>query len=153
MTCEKCGQEVQIGAWPFCPHEKVSRQEYHEDAIPGGMLVENGVPEPTIVYSHSELRRLRDKHGWQVKETWAPMPGTDKDPQGIPNPAGYMDPVTFQNGVELILRGGMRLRKNDGFEDHEPTDAELGVEKILHHTDDEVLTEGEVQKKLGAVNG
>jgi len=25
--CQKCGKEVGIGAWPFCPHGKVD--EYH----------------------------------------------------------------------------------------------------------------------------
>lgn len=44
------------------------------------------------------------EQGLYERETFAPMPGTDKDPQGIPNPAGYVDDVTMRNRAELFLR-------------------------------------------------
>lgn len=43
-------------------------------------------------------------HGLQEKEKFCPMPGTDKDAQGIPNPEGYVDDQTMRNRQELFLR-------------------------------------------------
>lgn len=45
-------------------------------------------------------------NGLQEKEKFCPMPGSDKDPQGIPNPKGYMDPQTLENARILLSRSG-----------------------------------------------
>lgn len=116
MTCEKCGQELQVGEWPFCPHGMKGGYSNHRDDIPGGLTVENYGPHPITFYSHTERRRYMKEHGLTEKEKFCPMPGTDKDPQGIPNPAGYVDPQTLENARILIGRNGLKSKPFDGVE-------------------------------------
>src|SRR5438876_8155268 len=94
VHCDTCGQILSVGQWPMCPHEYGSHSPFR-DEIPGGIVVENYGPKPIRFDSHSERRAYMKAHGLSEKEHWAPFPGTDKDPMGIPNPAGYMDPYTL----------------------------------------------------------
>lgn len=105
-VCEKCGQEVLEGQWPFCPHGATKTSMIVRDEIPGGIVCENYGPHPVRFDSHSARRRYMETHGLREKEKFCPMPGTDKDPQGIPNPAGYLDAQTLANAAELICRNG-----------------------------------------------
>jgi hypothetical protein len=106
MTCDACGQELQLGDWPFCPHGHKGSYTNFRDEIVGGVTVENYGPQELTFYSHSERRRYMAEHGLRERERFAPMPGTDKDPQGIPNPKGYMDPQTLENARILLSRNG-----------------------------------------------
>lgn len=105
-VCEKCGMEVLHSQWPFCPHGPISTVMITSDGIPGGLVVENYGPHPVRFDSHSARRKYMESHGLREKETWSPLPGTDRDPQGIPNPAGYVDAQTLANASELICRNG-----------------------------------------------
>lgn len=105
--CEKCGAELHIGDHPFCPHGR-SRGAIQRDEIPGGLVVQNYGPEPIRFDSHSERRAYMKANGLQEKEKFCPTPGTDIDPAGIPNPAGYMDPQTLENARILLSRNGAR---------------------------------------------
>lgn len=116
MTCEKCGAELAVGDWPFCPHGRVGGYASFKDDIPGGLVVENYGPQPMRFDSHSERRRYMKEQGLQEREKWSPTPGTDKDPAGIPNPAGYMDPQTLANATELICRNGRATPEFDARE-------------------------------------
>jgi hypothetical protein len=118
---EGCGWrsviDVEPGEHPPCPWcggetERLwlSGISTFRDDIPGGLTVENYGPHPITFYSHSERRRYMQKQGLHEREKFAPMPGTDKDPQGIPNPKGYMDPQTMENARVLLTRNG---RKQD----------------------------------------
>lgn len=79
-----------------------------QDGIPGGMWLENYGPKPIYVESHTERRRIMKEQGLHEKEKFCPMPGTDIDPQGIPNPKGYMDQQTLANATALICRNGAK---------------------------------------------
>ncbi len=103
-VCQGCGAELLVGEWPFCPHGRTGNYTAAHDEIPGGIVVENYGPHPIRFYSHSERRAYMRKHGLQERETFAPIPGTDKDPAGIPNPAGYIDEYTMRGKIELLLR-------------------------------------------------
>jgi hypothetical protein len=103
--CEVCGIEILPNHWPFCPHPATKTSMIARDEIPGGVVVENYGPHPIRFDSHSERRAYMKVHGLQEKETFCPSPGTDKDPQGIPNPEGYVDDVTMENRKALFLRG------------------------------------------------
>lgn len=114
---ESCGWAAVIsvnpGEHPPCPTcggptERlwVTGISTFRDDIPGGLKVENYGPKELTFYSHSERRRYMAEHGLREREKFAPMPGTDKDPQGIPNPKGYMDPQTLENARILISRNG-----------------------------------------------
>lgn len=101
--CDTCGQVLKLGQYPFCPHEYGTHSAFR-DEIPGGIVVENYGRHPIRFDSHSERRAYMKAHGLNEKENWAPFPGTDRDPMGIPNPAGYMDPYTMENARILIER-------------------------------------------------
>jgi hypothetical protein len=101
--CDRCGQPLSIGDFPFCPHGRGQAVAFRDD-LPGGLVCENYGPTPITFYSHTERRAYMKAHGLQEKETFSPMPGTDKDPQGIPNPVGFTDPQTLANGKALIDR-------------------------------------------------
>ena len=70
MTCDTCGAEIRVGDFPFCPHGQ-SGAAIVRDEIPGGMVVENGFPEPITVYSHSEHRRLLAERGLEIRAKYA----------------------------------------------------------------------------------
>lgn len=70
MTCEKCGHEMRVGDYPFCPHARGTANVIGDD-IPGGMVVENGFAEPIRVYSHSEHRRRLAAEGLEIRAKWA----------------------------------------------------------------------------------
>lgn len=103
VCCDSCGQILELGMHPFCPHGFGGPVAFH-DEIPGGLVVENYGPNPIRFDSHSERRRYMVTHGLHEKEKFSPLPGTDKDPQGIPNPKGFVDPQTLANGIALITR-------------------------------------------------
>lgn len=65
-TCEKCGAEIQVADWPFCPHGPTAGFNVRPDDIPGGMWQENGFAQPVKVYSWSELNRRLDAEGLQI---------------------------------------------------------------------------------------
>ena len=104
--CGTCGVIIQGGMWPFCPHESAESVMITRDEIPGGITLENYGPRPVTFYSHTERRAYMATQGLVEKEKFCPMPGTDVDPQGIPNPAGYMDAQTMENGRILMSRNG-----------------------------------------------
>lgn len=103
--------------WAFCPHPLTDHGAAIErDEIPGGLTVENYGPNPITFYSHSERRAYMKAHGLHEIEKFCPMPGTDIDPQGIPNPKGYMDKQTMENGAILMTRGGRAEKEWDPIE-------------------------------------
>lgn len=99
-ACEKCGRALEIGDFPFCPHGRSALASFRDD-IPGGMVLHNYGPTPVTVYSHTERKKLLQRvqfdktnhlpYTLHEKETYAPLPGTARDPSGIPNPNGYRD--------------------------------------------------------------
>lgn len=106
--CVSCGKLRAVGDFPKCPHSAVDgdpyKAEFFQDSIPGGMVIENGVAVPTVVYSHTEARMLREQNGYRMKEKWSPFPGTDVDPAGVQNPDRYKDAKTLENATILMLR-------------------------------------------------
>ena len=114
QTCAMCGTFQMMVAWddktalcPDCGEPTVrtyAAVSTFRDDIPGGIVVENYGPKPIRFDSHTERRRYMREHGLQERERYSPMPGTDKDPQGIPNPKGYVDPYTLEAGRILIER-------------------------------------------------
>lgn len=103
--CEKCEHVLQPGDWPFCPHPQSRGVMITRDEIPGGMVLENYGPEPITVHSHGERLRIMKERGLDPKEKFSPFPGTDKDPQGIPNPEAYRD---LAGARSLMLRPYMK---------------------------------------------
>ena len=65
MTCEKCGQAVEIGEWPFCPHGFPSAGvSVISDELPSGpYLCETMGHEPVYVRSKSHMRQEAEARG------------------------------------------------------------------------------------------
>lgn len=102
-ACEQCGVVIRVGMHWQCPHEPYRGVAFADD-IPGGLTVENYGPQPMTFYSHSARRRYMAENGLHETERFSPMPGTDKDPMGVQNPKGYMDPQTLDNARVLLSR-------------------------------------------------
>lgn len=66
MTCDKCGHEMQIGEFPFCPHEHGANTAIGDD-IPGGLTLEHGVCHddgtPRTFYTKSAIRKVAKAKG------------------------------------------------------------------------------------------
>lgn len=142
--CPDCGVELQIGDYPFCPHGRYQGAA-QTDSIPGGLWLENGFKEPVKVYSYSEMHQKHAEAGVTIKEKFCPMPGTDIDPAGIPNPAGYKDPYTLAAGAALIMRnGGAREKEWDGVEAGVLRDVQVGH---ITERDAKAIAEGDRQRQ------
>ena len=123
--CPKCSHEIELGEHPFCPHGRGIGTAV-PDSIVGGMWLENYGPNPIKVYSHSERRKIMntvqyDKTTGQPyilteRETFAPLPGTDRDAQGIPNPNGYR----ALDAAAIIARNGRT--SVEGESEYDPSD-------------------------------
>lgn len=129
LVCEHCQQPTRAviqqedgGLWCRDCHRDRKFSEMKlapstfRDEIPGGLTVENYGRNPITFYSHSERRAYMAQHGLHERDKWSPMPGTNKDPQGIPNPAGYMDAKTLENAAILISRNGAKQEPEDPFD-------------------------------------
>lgn len=115
VLCPKCNHYIALGDWPFCPHGRRGNFTNFRDEIPGGIVLENYGPKPMRFDSHSERRTFMAANGLSEIEKYCPFPGTDKDPMGIPNPAGYMDPYTLEQARILVSRQGeVKSDKVDG---------------------------------------
>lgn len=80
-TCERCGHELQVGEWPFCPHGwPIQGLTVIPDDIPGGVTVENLGPTPVTFYTRSAHRAYLQAHGLTQKVRHVGLPGTDKSP-------------------------------------------------------------------------
>lgn len=95
MTCDKCYQEIELGAWPFCPHGRGTNTVVGDD-IPGGRVFENGFSEPTKFYSHSEHRKALADRGLEIRAKWAGP--NDKH-------LTRWDSVDLEGAAALVTRG------------------------------------------------
>jgi len=59
VTCESCGNEMQVGEWPFCPHSfPSSRLNVISDELPNGPYwCETLGHDPVWIENKSHLRR------------------------------------------------------------------------------------------------
>lgn len=86
MLCERCGQTLRTGDWPFCRagrgHEPflATNLLVIDDSLPGGMVIENMGPTPLTFYSKSDYRREMKARGLINKVEHVGVPGTDKSP-------------------------------------------------------------------------
>lgn len=70
MICEKCGVDVRVSDWPFCPHGQGANAVAPDD-IPGGQWFDNGFSEPRKFYSHSAHRAALAAEGLEIRAKWA----------------------------------------------------------------------------------
>jgi hypothetical protein len=70
VTCNKCGHTLEIGQYPFCPHERTTGAAVHDDSIPGGLLVPHAICHddgtPKRYYSKSDIRKALRAKGYVI---------------------------------------------------------------------------------------
>lgn len=98
MTCEKCGHELKVGDFPFCPHETGS-QTVIGDEVPGGFWAENGFSEPRKFYSHSEHEAALAAEGYEIRAKNA-----GQNDKIMSNWAAGIDAQTLANAADLLSR-------------------------------------------------
>jgi hypothetical protein len=64
LTCEKCGVELQVGQWPWCPHGHGTYTAIGDELV-GGFVQEHFGHEPEIFYSKKAMARRADQLGLQ----------------------------------------------------------------------------------------
>jgi hypothetical protein len=104
--CEKCGEEIAVGSFPFCPHGR-GANAIEPDEVPGGFWAENGFDTPQKFYSHSEHEAALAARGMEIRAKHA----GDRD-KIMSNWAAGIDPVTMANAAELLSRGKPRVGTN-----------------------------------------
>lgn len=80
--CEKCGAELRMGEWAFCPHGRGTYGAQSDD-WPGGKTFENLGPQEITLYSRSELRRELKARGLEECVRHVPVPGSDRSPHTV----------------------------------------------------------------------
>jgi hypothetical protein len=66
MTCTTCGEPVEVGTWPWCPHGKAASGVIPDD-IPGGLVMDHVEPGRKV-YSRTELKQVLAAHGMQLTQ-------------------------------------------------------------------------------------
>lgn len=80
-TCEKCGKELVIGEFPFCPHG-IGVGGVVDDSIPGGILIKNGLCHadgtPRRFDHKSDIKKAAKAAGLTNYVQHVPSQGSDK---------------------------------------------------------------------------
>ena len=81
-TCEKCGKEIRVGEWAWCPHgfpERAGGVAVIDDQITGGArYFENLGHEPVWIETKSQLRAELKARGLMPKVQHVGDKGSDK---------------------------------------------------------------------------
>lgn len=105
MICEKCGLELHISDWPFCPHGRGHSNVIGDEC---DFVQENGFAQPTRFRSKAEFKRALAEKGLQnepcnagIHDTLVPRMVT-------------MDPYTLWAAEQLAKRhGGTTIVERD----------------------------------------
>lgn len=111
MTCERCGQLLEIGEWPFCPHGRAASVVIGDEI--DQVIENNGTPEPIRFRSRAALRKHLDAHNLSPAVRHVPVPGSDKSPHTTDWSRG-IDAVTLENVRVLLSRTSSRANAESG---------------------------------------
>lgn len=79
-VCERCGAELAIGMYPFCPHGEPITGRGADVTWPGGRTFENLADQPVTFYSPAEKARYLKAHNLEEFVRHQPVPGSDHSP-------------------------------------------------------------------------
>lgn len=100
MTCERCGEEIRLGSWPFCPHGAVTSAAVIDDQLEGGpRFFEHLGHEPVWIETKSQLKAELDKRNLRLMDKW----GGESD-RHLSNWAAAIDAQTLENVRALLSR-------------------------------------------------
>lgn len=107
MTCDKCGHDLQIGEYPFCPHVG-GAQTVHGDEID---YVDHCLgKEPIRIRSKSERKRLMYERGLEEANYYVEPPPAFEGKPAVQNWNAYADvsPERLAWIAEAMTRGGSK---------------------------------------------
>lgn len=87
--CEKCGETIVVGEWPFCPHG-IGHSNVVGDDIAGGIEIAHGIchedGSPKRYYSKSDINKALKQAGLTRidRHIADPKTGSDKNPHTKP---------------------------------------------------------------------
>lgn len=92
MTCPQCGETLEVGMHPFCPHGfPAGNSKAMGDEWPMGKTFENGFSAPRTFYSRSEYAKALSKLGLKVR-------GDGEEHHT------WMSPATLRKATEMVTR-------------------------------------------------
>ncbi len=94
--CPICGQIVEIGEWPYCPHGKPSLVVETDDPYIGGVTIENMGDGPVVVHSRQEHKDQMASRGLEQQIKYVPG---DKH---LTDWSKSTDPQTLENARYLV---------------------------------------------------
>lgn len=104
MTCGKCGADLVIGDYPFCPHGRGAGVVVGDEM--DAIIENNGTPHPIRFRSKAALNAHMAAHGLTAKVRHVPLTqGSDYSPHTTDWSRG-IDPQTLDNARVLLSRGG-----------------------------------------------
>lgn len=68
-TCEKCGEAIEVGEWPFCPHGFPNGSVIDDQLEGGPRVFEHLGHEGVYIESKSQWRREMEVRGLVCKDT------------------------------------------------------------------------------------
>jgi hypothetical protein len=101
MTCDRCGRTLEVGMWPFCPHERGSSDPV-DVTWPGGKTFENLGHEPVTFYHRSDYVRYLRQHHLEEMVRHQPLAGSDRSPHTTSWSA--VSAETLANATALVTR-------------------------------------------------
>ena len=80
-TCDKCGEALEVGMFPFCPHGYPGHAfAAIGEEIVGGFVQENFGPTPETFYSKHAMALRAKELGLEPRVRHMGIDGTDKSP-------------------------------------------------------------------------
>lgn len=107
MTCEKCGAELVVGSWPFCPHGKGMYNAIGDEMDHWQV---NGTQTPIHFTSKQERQRWLKANGYRE---YVRHIGTDSDQSKHTTRWVGMDPQTLENARVLLERAAKEPARNE----------------------------------------
>jgi hypothetical protein len=105
-NCDRCGRRLEIGDWPFCPHERAGSAVIGDEI--DVVIENNGTSEPIRFRSREAMNKHLDAHNLAPMVRHVPLPGSDKSPYTSDWSRG-IDAQTLENARVLLARPQSRL--------------------------------------------
>lgn len=109
--CPKCGEELIVGQFPFCPHGFVKDVAVIGDEV--DYVDHNLGPEPVRITSMAQRAAIMKERGLVEYIRHTPVPGSDKSPHTTDWSKGSVDAQTLDNARVLLSRGRDRTVESD----------------------------------------
>lgn len=106
--CDKCGEPVPVGGWPWCPHGVGRVNSVIPDDYGRDIVCETMAHHPVTYRTRSERRRLMKQYGVEEFVRHQPVQGSDRSTQTTDWSRGSVD---LDGATSLLERMSGRAGK------------------------------------------